>query len=137
MTVQRMPTAYAAPLVALDRVIRLDESGITTTKAVTGNEAFFDGHYPAHPVYPGVFVIEAVIQASRRYAEAYHRPARLAEVVTTRFLSPVQPGDVLTCDCACSLLGDGGTMQVQASCSTDAAPTAKVRLRFILGEEDA
>ena len=128
---------YAAPLVALDSVIRADQDGITTRKAITGNEPFFPGHYPHHPIYPGVFIVEAVRQAAQHQAALYHGRARLVEVRSTRFRLPLEPGDVLESECRCSVRPDRQELEVKAVCRSAKGEVADLKLRFSLEEGSA
>ena len=58
-----LPHRY--PMLLVDRVESLDpEKGITAVKAVTINEPFFQGHFPARPIMPGVLIVEALAQAA-------------------------------------------------------------------------
>ena len=58
-----LPHRY--PFVLIDRVtdLKLNEE-ITALKNVTINEPFFPGHFPYHPVMPGVLIVEAMAQAA-------------------------------------------------------------------------
>ena len=58
-----LPHRY--PFLLIDRVLSIDpDKSIVALKNVTINEPFFPGHYPHHPVMPGVLMIEAMAQAS-------------------------------------------------------------------------
>jgi 3-hydroxyacyl-[acyl-carrier-protein] dehydratase len=58
-----LPHRY--PFLLVDRVIELEPKvRLKAIKNVTFNEPFFQGHFPGHPVMPGVLVIEAMAQAS-------------------------------------------------------------------------
>ncbi|HEY3121498.1 MAG TPA: hypothetical protein VGL15_12790 [Vicinamibacteria bacterium] len=122
--------AYAKPLLAVDRVLRLDGSGITIEKAITGDEHFFQGHYPGYAVLPGVFVIEAVHQAARRYLESQGESARLEEVRSSRFLAPFRPGDVLVCECRCSKVVHERRLEVEATCRNRGVTAATVKISY-------
>ena len=122
---------YAAPLAALDCVIRMDENGITTRKAIAGNESCFPGHYPDRPIYPGVFIVEAVRQAVLHQASVYHGRARMVEVRSTRFRLPLEPGDVLEAECRCAP-PDGQGFDVKALCRSAKGEVADLKLRFCL-----
>ncbi|MDE2204839.1 MAG: 3-hydroxyacyl-ACP dehydratase FabZ, partial [Burkholderiaceae bacterium] len=56
-----LPHRY--PMLLVDRVISLEpRKSITAIKNVTFNEPFFNGHFPGHPVMPGVLMLEALAQ---------------------------------------------------------------------------
>ena len=129
---------YAAPLFALDEVTRADRQGIVTRRAISSDEPFFAGHFPGRPVFPGVFIFEAVHQAAKCYASSQHgREADLIEICSLRFLSPVQPGDTLECDCGCALLKEGRQLSVAAVCRCGSRKVAEVKLLYRLGDADA
>ncbi len=98
---QLLPHRY--PFLLLDRVIELEPGkSVVAIKNVTINEPFFQGHFPAHPVMPGVLVIEAMAQAAGMLimlsaeAGANSNPLfYLAKVDKARFSAKVVPGDQL------------------------------------------
>ncbi|TAN07447.1 MAG: 3-hydroxyacyl-ACP dehydratase FabZ [Rhodanobacteraceae bacterium] len=96
-----LPHRY--PFLLVDRVIELVAGqSIVAIKNVTMNEPFFTGHFPGHPVMPGVLIVEALAQASGlliglsgTHAAKDDRIFYLAKVDNARFLKPVVPGDQL------------------------------------------
>jgi len=61
--VKYLPHRY--PFLLVDRVIELEaHKRVVAIKNVTVNEPFFPGHFPKHPVMPGVLIIEAMAQAA-------------------------------------------------------------------------
>jgi 3-hydroxyacyl-[acyl-carrier-protein] dehydratase len=70
-------------------------------KNVTFNEPFFQGHFPGHPVMPGVLIVEAMAQTAAALVMMAKEDARTDEVVyfmsidKARFRRPVLPGDTL------------------------------------------
>lgn len=87
----------------VDRVLayRLHTS-LTAIKNVSVNEPFATGHFPAHPVFPGVLILEAIAQASAILAALGlgEEPDEdtlflFAGIDRARFKHPVQPGDQL------------------------------------------
>jgi 3-hydroxyacyl-[acyl-carrier-protein] dehydratase len=96
-----LPHRY--PFLLVDRVLECEPGKrILALKNVTINEPFFPGHFPHHPVMPGVMVIEAIAQAAAILA--FKSGERLPDensvvyflgIDDARFKSPVSPGDQL------------------------------------------
>ena len=60
---KQLPHRY--PFLLVDRVLELERNTrITAVKNVTFNEPYFMGHFPGHPVMPGVLILEALAQAA-------------------------------------------------------------------------
>jgi 3-hydroxyacyl-[acyl-carrier-protein] dehydratase len=97
-----LPHRY--PFLLIDRVVAFEHgTRLTAFKNVTINEPFFQGHFPGHPVMPGVLIIEAMAQASGVLVKLSvpRDPARpvvfyLVKVDKARFNRIVVPGDQLT-----------------------------------------
>src|SRR5262247_3286319 len=95
---QLIPHRY--PMLMVDRVteMRLDSSAIGI-KNVSINEPFFQGHFPAEPVMPGVLIIEAMAQTaavlvmSSLGQEADGKLVYFMSIDGVRFRRPVVPGD--------------------------------------------
>ena len=96
-----LPHRY--PFVLIDRItdLKLNEE-ITALKNVTINEPFFPGHFPFHPVMPGVLIVEAMAQAAAvlSFKTMNILPTEdsvyyFAGIDSVRFKKPVSPGDQL------------------------------------------
>ncbi len=89
------------PLLLIDRVLEIEpNNSIVAIKNVTVNEEFFSGHFPGHPVMPGVLVIEAMAQAGGVLLmhDVPDRDNKLIYFTTinkAKFRRPVVPGDQL------------------------------------------
>ena len=98
---KHLPHRY--PFLLVDRVISLEpDKSIVALKNVTINEPFFVGHFPYHPVMPGVLVIEAMAQAAAilTFRSNNHLPDDksiyyFVGIDNARFKRPVIPGDQL------------------------------------------
>ena len=94
-----LPHRY--PMLLVDRVLAMEpEKRIVAIKNVTINEEVFLGHFPGHPVVPGVLIVEGMAQAGgilllSAMSEA-ERAAKLlyfTSIERARFRRPVTPGD--------------------------------------------
>lgn len=94
-----LPHRY--PFVLIDRVLEMElGKEITALKNVTVNEPFFPGHFPYHPVMPGVLIVEAMAQAAAvlSFKTMNVKPSEnsvyyFAGIDDARFKKPVSPGD--------------------------------------------
>ncbi|MDP9127158.1 MAG: 3-hydroxyacyl-ACP dehydratase FabZ [Pseudomonadota bacterium] len=95
----RIPHRY--PMLMIDRVVDvMKNESCTGIKNVTSNEPFFQGHFPGHPIMPGVLIIEAMAQTSAvLVVDALADVGSESHVVyfmtieNARFRKPVGPGD--------------------------------------------
>src|SRR5579871_1841147 len=99
---QLLPHRY--PFLLVDRVLEIvPGESVVTRKNVTINEPFFTGHFPGHPVMPGVLIVEAMAQSAGLLTLMTEQikggePSSLfylAKVDNARFNAPVVPGDTL------------------------------------------
>ena len=94
---QILPHRY--PFLMLDGVLKIDGNKIVAFKNVTNNESYFQGHFPGHPIMPGVLQLEAVAQTAGilmlRQAENLGQLAYFMAADEVKWRKPVVPGDVL------------------------------------------
>ncbi|OIP07396.1 MAG: 3-hydroxyacyl-[acyl-carrier-protein] dehydratase FabZ [Betaproteobacteria bacterium CG2_30_68_42] len=91
------------PMLLVDRVLSLEAGArIHAVKNVSINEPFFAGHFPHHPVMPGVLIMEALAQAAGilSFVTTGERPDDdsvfyFVGIDNARFKKPVMPGDQL------------------------------------------
>jgi 3-hydroxyacyl-[acyl-carrier-protein] dehydratase len=98
-----LPHRY--PFLLVDRVLELEPNvRILAVKNVSINEPFFQGHFPGHPVMPGVLVLEALAQAGGLLtqlsagsgsADKQEKLFYLVKIDNARFSRMVVPGDRL------------------------------------------
>ena len=98
---QHLPHRY--PFLLVDRVLSVEPGKeIVALKNVSMNEPFFPGHYPHHPVMPGVLIVEAMAQAAAllSFKSLGSKPDDnmvyyFVGIDGARFKRPVSPGDQL------------------------------------------
>lgn len=87
------------PFLLVDRVTEVTDTKVVGIKNVTINEPFFQGHFPGHPIMPGVLIIEAMAQVGGVGAlNLSHNLGKLAYFLgidNAKFRKPVVPGDRL------------------------------------------
>lgn len=91
---------HRAPFLLIDRALEVNPGqSAKALRAVSGNEWFFQGHFPGKAVMPGVLIIEALAQTGALailQGEDQGGIALLAGINKARFHTPVRPGDTLT-----------------------------------------
>jgi 3-hydroxyacyl-[acyl-carrier-protein] dehydratase len=95
-----LPHRY--PMLMIDRVLDYSDDRLVAIKAVTSNEPVFQGHFPHWPIFPGVLILEAMVQASAVMASLAlgakaddNRVYLFAGIDKARFKQPVVPGDCI------------------------------------------
>ncbi len=94
-----LPHRY--PFLLVDRIEEVEEGvKVIGYKNVTVNEPFFQGHFPGHPIMPGVLIVEAMAQVGGAYVTVIDeigddQLTYFVGIDKARFRKPVVPGDVL------------------------------------------
>jgi len=94
-----LPHRY--PLLLVDRIIEIEEGKrLVGLKNVTINEPFFQGHFPDHPIMPGVLIVEAMAQAGGMMLmgsieNPQNKVVYFMSIDNVKFRRPVTPGDQL------------------------------------------
>lgn len=104
VAIQRL-LPHRFPFLLVDRVVEFEaHKRVLGIKNVSINEPFFQGHFPGHPVMPGVLVIEALAQAGgiltqlSHQADATGKLFYLVKIDNAKFSKMVVPGDRLELD---------------------------------------
>lgn len=132
---ERLPHRY--PMLLVDRVLEMEPGKrIVAIKNVSMNEPFFTGHFPHHPVMPGVLIIEALAQAAALFSfedDSSVNPADqkiayyLVGVDGARFRRPVVPGDQLRLEVTADRISRS-LCKYTAHASVDGQPAAEAKL---------
>ncbi len=96
---ETLPHRY--PFLLIDRIVEMEiEKRVVGIKNVTVNEPFFQGHFPGHPIMPGVLILEAMAQAGGVLAlksvpaeEVKNKVLYFMSIDKAKFRKPVIPGD--------------------------------------------
>ena len=94
-----LPHRY--PFLLVDRIIEFEEKKrIVGLKNVTINEPFFQGHFPGHPIMPGVLIVEAMAQVGGmllmgQFEDPESRVVYFMSLDNVKWRKPVKPGDQL------------------------------------------
>lgn len=94
-----LPHRY--PFLLIDKIIEFEAGErIVGVKNVTINEPFFNGHFPGHPIMPGVLIVEAMAQTGgimllNALDDPEEHVAYFASINNVKFRKPVTPGDTL------------------------------------------
>jgi len=133
---QAIPHRY--PFLLIDRVIGLvHDKTCVGVKNVTINEPFFQGHFPNHPVMPGVLIIESMAQTAAVLVVETLGPDARGKVVyfmsieRAKFRRPVVPGDQLLVRCD-KERRRGNVWRIQAVARVDGAVCAEATVTAML-----
>ncbi len=126
-----LPHRY--PFLLVDRIIEVGENKIVGIKNVTINEPFFQGHFPGHPIMPGVLIMEAMAQVGGVGALTLKtNVGKLAYFLTidnAKFRKPVLPGDVLRMEIDL-LKVKMGVMKIHGTAKVDGEIVAEADMMF-------
>jgi UDP-3-O-[3-hydroxymyristoyl] N-acetylglucosamine deacetylase/3-hydroxyacyl-[acyl-carrier-protein] dehydratase len=90
------------PFLMVDKVTQIDGNKIIACKNVSAGEPYFQGHFPNHPIMPGVLQLEAIAQVAGilmlRQLENLGKIAYFMSAENVKWRKPVRPGDVLVID---------------------------------------
>jgi len=134
---EHLPHRY--PFVLVDRVLELEPGKkIKAAKNVSINEPFFPGHFPHHPVMPGVLIVEALAQAAAilSFKTGNFMPSDdsvyyFAGIDKARFKKPVSPGDQLILEVSIDRILKG-IWKYNCSASVDGKLVAEADIMCIL-----
>jgi UDP-3-O-[3-hydroxymyristoyl] N-acetylglucosamine deacetylase/3-hydroxyacyl-[acyl-carrier-protein] dehydratase len=128
-----LPHRY--PFLMVDKVTKLDGNKITAVKNVTISEPYFMGHFPGHPIMPGVLQLEAIAQVAGiltlRQAENLGKLAYFVSAENVKWRKPVRPGDALVIDVELTKFR-GKIGKARGVCSVDGETVSEAEVTFML-----
>ena len=127
-----LPHRY--PFLLVDRIIEIDgDKKIVGIKNVSFNENFFQGHFPNHPVMPGVLIcvalahVGAIFAHNARGGMSDNKVFVLTGLDNVKFKRPVEPGDQLRLELTC-LKRRGTFWKMQGIASVDGRLVAQAEI---------
>ena len=131
---------HRPPLLLVDRIVEIEPfKSATGIKCITMNEPQFNGHFPGHPIMPGVLLLEAMAQVggvAMLYPEEHRgKLAFFGGMDNVRFKQPVVPGDVLVTKAEITKVrGNFGVLHADGSVNDKLV--AQADFKFALIEDD-
>jgi UDP-3-O-[3-hydroxymyristoyl] N-acetylglucosamine deacetylase/3-hydroxyacyl-[acyl-carrier-protein] dehydratase len=133
-----LPHRY--PFLMVDRITRIEGNRITGMKNVSANEPYFLGHFPNHPIMPGVLQLEAIAQVAGilmlRQAENFGKLAYFMSAESVKWRRPVRPGDRLVIDVELTK-SRGKIGKAKGVCLVDNEPVSEAEVTFMLIDREA
>ncbi len=128
-----LPHRY--PFLMVDRVLKIEGNKILALKNVTINEVHFQGHFPGHPIMPGVLQLEAMAQVAGiimlKKLENLGKIAYFMAADSVKWRTPVRPGDTILIDVELTKLR-GKLGKATGVCTVDGVVTSEAVVTFVL-----
>lgn len=126
------------PFLLVDSVDVIEEDKLAVgTKCVTINEPFFQGHFPGHPIMPGVLIVEALAQTAcvllGGRLKAENKLAFFLGIEEAKFRNPVTPGAVLKLHVEVLKLG-GRAGRFKGEAKVGDKTAAEAAMSFVLAQ---
>lgn len=128
-----LPHRY--PFLLVDRIIKMEGGRIVGVKNVTINEPFFQGHFPGHPIMPGVLQLEAIAQVGglmmMKHVETGRQLAYFMAAEDVKWRKPVLPGDTLVIEVE-MMKARGKICKAKGVCKVGAEVVSEAEVTFML-----
>jgi UDP-3-O-[3-hydroxymyristoyl] N-acetylglucosamine deacetylase / 3-hydroxyacyl-[acyl-carrier-protein] dehydratase len=123
------------PFLMVEKVIKIEGNRIVGLKNVSIGEPYFEGHFPGHPIMPGVLQLEAMAQVAgilmMRQAENAGKLAYFMSAETVKWRKPVRPGDTLIIDVELTKMR-GKIGKAKGMCKVDDETVSEAEVTFML-----
>jgi UDP-3-O-[3-hydroxymyristoyl] N-acetylglucosamine deacetylase/3-hydroxyacyl-[acyl-carrier-protein] dehydratase len=128
-----LPHRY--PFLLVDRIVSFEgETKITGVKSVTINEPYFAGHFPGHPVMPGVLQVEAMAQVASilmmKLTKSASRIGYFVSADEVKFRKPVFPGDTIFIHAELTKARSNRLAKAKCHCSVNDSIVSQGELMF-------
>lgn len=126
---------HRPPFLLVDRILKIEGNTIIGVKNVTMNEDFFRGHFPGHPIMPGVLQLEAIAQVAGilllKRMEVANQIAYFMSAEDVKWRKPVVPGDVLVIEIELTKIR-GKIGKAKGICKVDGEIVSEANVTFML-----
>ncbi|MEI7729215.1 MAG: UDP-3-O-acyl-N-acetylglucosamine deacetylase [Verrucomicrobiota bacterium] len=130
---QILPHRY--PFLMVDKIIKIEGNRVVGVKNVSIGELYFEGHFPGHPIMPGVLQLEAMAQVAgilmMRTADNAGKLAYFMAAENVKWRKPVRPGDILTIDVELTK-ARGKIGKAKGTCLVDGEAVSEADVTFML-----
>jgi UDP-3-O-[3-hydroxymyristoyl] N-acetylglucosamine deacetylase/3-hydroxyacyl-[acyl-carrier-protein] dehydratase len=130
---------HRPPFLMVDKVTRIEGNKISAVKQITMGETYFQGHFPGHPIMPGVLQLEAMAQVAgilmMRQAENNGKLAYFMSAESVKWRKPVRPGDTLVIEVEMTK-ARGKIGKAKGICSVDGEPVSEAEVTFMLMDRE-
>jgi UDP-3-O-[3-hydroxymyristoyl] N-acetylglucosamine deacetylase/3-hydroxyacyl-[acyl-carrier-protein] dehydratase len=130
-----LPHRY--PFLMVDKVLSIEGNHIRAAKNVSINEPYFSGHFPNHPVMPGVLQLEAIAQTAGllmlKQLENYGKIAYFMSAESVKWRRPVRPGDTVIVDVE-MIKYRGKIGRAKGVCYVDNEVVSEAEVTFVMME---
>jgi UDP-3-O-[3-hydroxymyristoyl] N-acetylglucosamine deacetylase/3-hydroxyacyl-[acyl-carrier-protein] dehydratase len=128
-----LPHRY--PFLFVDKITKVEGNTITGVKNVSANEPIFLGHFPGHPIFPGVLQLETIAQVAGilmlRQAENIGKLAYFMAADNVKWRKPVRPGDTMVINV--ELIKNRGKIgRAKGTCSVEGEVVSEAEVTFML-----
>jgi len=128
--IEALPHRY--PFLLVDRILEASDSRVVGLKNVTINEPFFQGHFPGHPIMPGVLIVEAMAQTGGvlllgSVEDPQSKVVYFMSLDHVKFRRPVVPGDQIRMEVEL-LQNRGRTVRLKGTALVDGTVVAEAEM---------
>ena len=129
---------HRPPFLLVDRILKIEGNKIIGVKNVTMNEDFFRGHFPGHPIMPGVLQLEAMAQVAGivllKRIEVANQIAYFMSAEEVKWRKPVVPGDTLIIEVELTKIR-GKIGKAKGVCKVGGEPVSEAEVTFMLRDK--
>jgi UDP-3-O-[3-hydroxymyristoyl] N-acetylglucosamine deacetylase/3-hydroxyacyl-[acyl-carrier-protein] dehydratase len=126
---------HRPPFLMVDKITLIEGNRIVGQKNMTMGEPFFAGHFPGHPIMPGVLQLEAMAQVAGilmlRILENIGKIAYFMSAEDVKWRKPVRPGDILFIDVTLTKMR-GKIGKAKGICTVDGEVVSEANVTFML-----